>query len=107
MNPSAIDSVQMTHDSLPTVAATAPIENSTSGGTPLATQKAPVQSMPRSRPAAGAGTGAAASCVAALIEDSCQNKRRSSSAISKMSPTMPYLATLKIDASASLLTATM
>jgi len=32
------------------VAATAPIENSTSGGTPLATQKAPVQSMPRSRP---------------------------------------------------------
>src|SRR5277367_6823818 len=51
MNPKAIDALQITHDSLPTVAATAPMENNTSGGTPLATQKAPVQSMPRSRPA--------------------------------------------------------
>src|ERR1700730_6176225 len=51
MNPMAMDSVQMTQDSLPTVAATAPMENSTSGGTPLATQNAPVQSMPRSSPA--------------------------------------------------------
>src|ERR1700682_3134662 len=50
MNPIAMDAVQMTQDSLPTVAATAPMENSTKGGTPLATQKAPVQSMPRSRP---------------------------------------------------------
>src|SRR5258706_16460917 len=50
MNPSAIDTVQITHDSLPTVAATAPIENNTRGGTPLATQNAPVQSMPRSSP---------------------------------------------------------
>src|ERR1700730_9425409 len=31
------------------MAATAPMEKSTSGGTPLATQKAPVQSMPRVR----------------------------------------------------------
>src|ERR1700693_5049281 len=52
MKPIAIDAIQMTQDSLPTVAATAPMENSTKGGTPLATQKAPVQSMPRSRPAA-------------------------------------------------------
>ena len=51
MKPIAIDAVQMIQDSLPTVAATAPMENSTKGGTPLATQKAPVQSMPRSRPA--------------------------------------------------------
>jgi len=36
----------MIQDSLPTVAATAPIEKSTKGGTPLATQKAPVQSIP-------------------------------------------------------------
>src|ERR1700691_2129031 len=48
MKPKAIDALQMTHDSLPTIAATAPIENNTSGGTPLATQKAPVQSMRRS-----------------------------------------------------------
>src|ERR1700731_586519 len=51
MKPIAIEAIQMTQDSLPTVAATAPMENSTKGGTPLATQKAPVQSMPRSRPA--------------------------------------------------------
>src|ERR1700678_3670484 len=50
MKPMAIDAIQMTQESLPTVAATAPMENSTRGGTPLATQKAPVQSMPRSRP---------------------------------------------------------
>jgi len=36
MKPIAIDAVQMIHESLPTVAATAPIENSTKGGTPLA-----------------------------------------------------------------------
>src|SRR5215472_2414973 len=52
MKPSAIDATQTSHDSLPTVAATAPIENRTNGGTPLATQNAPVQSMPRSRPGA-------------------------------------------------------
>src|ERR1700728_4610306 len=67
MKPKAIDALQMTHDSLPTVAATAPIENNTSGGTPLATQKAPVQSMPRSRPAVWAGTDAVASCTVELI----------------------------------------
>src|SRR5580704_12700071 len=50
MKPIAIETVQMTQDNLPTVAATAPMENSTRGGTPLATQNAPVQSMPRSRP---------------------------------------------------------
>ncbi len=43
-----MEAVQTIQDRLPTMAATAPIENSTSGGTPLATQKAPVQSMPRS-----------------------------------------------------------
>src|SRR6202162_4104104 len=51
MKPIAIDAIQMTQDRLPPGAATAPRENSTKGGTPLATQKAPVQSMPRSRPA--------------------------------------------------------
>ncbi len=50
MKPSAIDAIQISHESFPTVAATAPIENNTSGGTPLATQNAPVQSMSRSRP---------------------------------------------------------
>ena len=34
MNPRPIDAAQITQDSLPTVAATAPIENSTNGGTP-------------------------------------------------------------------------
>src|ERR1700758_1315845 len=50
MKPSPIETIHTTHEGRPTVAATAPMENSTSGGTPLATQKAPVQSMPRSRP---------------------------------------------------------
>jgi hypothetical protein len=45
-----METIHTTHEGLPTVAATAPIEKSTSGGTPLATQNAPVQSMPRSRP---------------------------------------------------------
>src|SRR3979490_1593527 len=43
-----METIHTTQDGLPTVAATAPMENSTSGGTPLATQNAPVQSMPRS-----------------------------------------------------------
>ncbi len=68
MKPSPIDRVQTIHDSLPTVAATAPIENSTRGGTPLATQKAPVQSMPRSRPLAPALSTAAS--PAALVTNS-------------------------------------
>src|SRR5580693_7895664 len=51
MKPIAIDAAQTIHESLPTVAATAPMENRTRGGTPLATQNAPVQSIPRSRPA--------------------------------------------------------
>src|SRR6516165_547876 len=50
MKPRPIDTIHTTREGLPTVAATAPMENSTSGGTPLATQKAPVQSMPRSSP---------------------------------------------------------
>src|SRR5215475_11495248 len=50
MKPRPIETIQTTHEGLPTVAATAPMEKSTSGGTPLATQNAPVQSMPRSRP---------------------------------------------------------
>ena len=67
MKPIAIDAIQMTQESLPTVAATAPMENSTSGGTPLATQNAPVQSMPRSSPGLFAAPAAAASSAAALI----------------------------------------
>src|SRR6267142_4743095 len=66
MNPSAIDTVQITHDSLPTVAATAPIENNTRGGTPLATQNAPVQSMPRSSPVALTVTTSAVSSAVML-----------------------------------------
>src|ERR1700722_2534337 len=66
MNPKAIDAAQTTHDILPTVAATAPIENSTSGGTPLATQNAPVQSMPRSSPVALTGTTPAVSSAVML-----------------------------------------
>src|SRR5262249_57882079 len=41
--------VQTSQDALPTVAAIPPIENSTSAGTPLATQNAPVQSIFRCR----------------------------------------------------------
>src|SRR5277367_1476791 len=68
MNPMAIDAVQTIQDSLPTVAATAPMENSTRGGTPLATQKAPVQSMPRSRPALLApASGAATSAIEFMV----------------------------------------
>src|SRR5271170_5021313 len=66
MNPRAIDAVQMIHDSLPTVAATAPIENSTNGGTPLATQNAPVQSIPRWSPSALATLSLTAPFTAAL-----------------------------------------
>jgi len=67
MKPSAIETVQTNHDSLPTVAATAPIENSTSGGTPLATQNAPVQSMPRSRPCIGSAPASTAASAGALM----------------------------------------
>src|SRR5580692_5946759 len=72
MNPKPIDSAQTSHESLPTVAATAPIENSTSGGTPLATQNAPVQSMPRSSPATG-GAGATTVSSAAMFMRFAQN----------------------------------
>src|SRR5882757_5023500 len=61
MKPIAIEAANTIHVGLPTVAATAPIENRTSGGTPLATQRAPVQSMPRFRPADAAGSAAAVS----------------------------------------------
>src|ERR1700676_1463647 len=68
MNPMMIEAVQTIHDRLPTIAATAPIENNTSGGTPLATQNAPVQSMPRSscpdaRPFSPATAGALSAAV--------------------------------------------
>src|ERR1700733_2371623 len=69
MNPRAIDTVQMIHESLPTVAATAPIENSTNGGTPLATQNAPVQSIPRWSPSALATRSPTAPFTAALMPD--------------------------------------
>ncbi len=73
MKPMTMEAVQMTQDSLPTVAATAPIENSTRGGTPLATQKAPVQSMPRSRPLAPVSS-AAVSAVA-LTDEPLEHSR--------------------------------
>src|SRR6476469_9453786 len=50
MKPKMIEIVQTSQDALPTVAAIPPIENSTSAGTPLATQNAPVQSIFRCRP---------------------------------------------------------
>ena len=43
MKPKQIEIAQMIHDGLPTVAAIEPTENSTSAGTPLATQNAPAQ----------------------------------------------------------------
>ncbi len=67
MKPITIEAIQMTQDSLPTVAATAPMENSTNGGTPLATQKAPVQSIPRSRPALFAAASPMAASAVELI----------------------------------------
>src|SRR4029079_6628054 len=50
MKPKMMEIVQTSHDALPTVAAMPPIEKSTSAGTPLATQNAPVQSIFRCRP---------------------------------------------------------
>src|SRR6478672_10585515 len=50
MKPKMMEIVQTSQDALPTVAAIPPIENSTSTGTPLATQNAPVQSIFRCRP---------------------------------------------------------
>ena len=67
MKPIAIDRIQMTQESFPTVAATPPMEKSTSGGTPLATQKAPVQSIPRSSPALFAADSAAAASTVTFI----------------------------------------
>src|SRR5579863_4763135 len=67
MKPMAIDAIQMTQDSLPTVAATAPMEKRTRGGTPLATQKAPVQSIPRSSPALLAPASTLTTSAAELI----------------------------------------
>src|SRR3981189_907295 len=67
MKPIAIDAIQMTQDSLPTVAATAPMENRTKGGTPLATQNAPVQSMPRSKPALLAAASTIATSAVELM----------------------------------------
>src|ERR1700676_4912199 len=75
MKPIAIEAIQMTQDSLPTVAATAPIENSTKGGTPLATQNAPVQSMPRSRPALLAAVSTTATSAVELISSPCAARR--------------------------------
>src|ERR1700730_12079083 len=76
MKPMAMDAIQMTQDSLPTVAATAPMENSTKGGTPLATQKAPVQSMPRSKPALLAAVSTmAASAVELILCTPCRVQR--------------------------------
>jgi hypothetical protein len=76
MNPRPIEAAHITQESLPTVAATAPIENSTSGGTPLATQNAPVQSMPRCRPATVAGSVAIASSAAALTSLTADREKR-------------------------------
>src|SRR6476619_6766099 len=54
MKPKMMEIVQTSADALPTVAAIPPIENSTSAGTPLATQNAPVQSIFRCRPSSAA-----------------------------------------------------
>src|SRR6476659_10988606 len=63
--------VQTSQDALPTVAAIPPIENSTSTGTPLATQNAPVQSIFRWRPCAApsalSGTAPASSAVIDIL----------------------------------------
>src|SRR5258708_11002610 len=107
MKPIAIDAAQMTHESFPTVAATAPMENKTSGGTPLATQNAPVQSMPRSRPALLTLGPAAPSAVTlklgALREAPATHQKlpHHCSAISKQFPTAPEFATAKIPPSPS------
>ncbi|WP_379073286.1 hypothetical protein ACFJIU_02270 [Mesorhizobium sp. UC74_2] len=49
MKPIRMDTVQMAKAMLPPTPAMPPIENSTRGGTPLATQNAPRQSMVRCR----------------------------------------------------------
>src|ERR1700739_810489 len=108
MNPNPIEIVHTSHEGRPTVAATAPTENSTSAGTPLATQKAPVQSILRcSVPAGVRCAGAAAELVnvpvSCIVHTNCF---LNSSAISHMSPTITYLGTLKIEGFESVFTAT-
>src|SRR6202000_1093617 len=75
MKPMAIEATHTAQDSLPTVAATAPIENSTSGGTPLATQNAPVQSMPRSSPLAALSPSTVVAVVLTCPAFSCASHR--------------------------------
>src|SRR5207302_5722900 len=88
MNPKAMEAVHTSHEALPTMAATAPMENSTSGGTPLATQKAPVQSMPRVRaPAAPlAPVGVAGTLSAAVLTVSSPVVRPMSSSRQRRRP---------------------
>src|ERR1700754_235194 len=58
ISPNVTETVHTATDGVPTVAAIEPIENSTSAGTPLAIQNAPVQLMVRWRPgSAGVVTG--------------------------------------------------
>src|SRR4051812_20093093 len=67
MKPKMIEIVQTSHDALPTVAAMPPIENSTSAGTPLATQNAPVQSIFRCRPSSAASAPAIPFAAVAVL----------------------------------------
>ncbi|MOA55174.1 hypothetical protein D3C78_1789190 [compost metagenome] len=72
MKPNTIDTIQTIQAGLPTVAAMAPIENSTRAGTPLATQKAPRQSILRCRlPTEPAACGTASNVVASIFVFPC------------------------------------
>ncbi|MNE71743.1 hypothetical protein D3C80_1676420 [compost metagenome] len=75
MKPNRIDTIQTIQAGLPTVAAIAPIENSTRAGTPLATQNAPRQSILRCRlPTELAACGTASNVVASILVFPCLKK---------------------------------
>src|SRR5207253_9656848 len=80
MKPNRIEMIQTIHAGLPTVGAIAPMENSTSAGTPLATQNAPLQSILRCRlPTVWPACGTVSNVVASISVIPCQKNCRGQS----------------------------
>src|SRR5271155_339304 len=67
MRPNRIETIQTIQEGPPTLAPMEPIENSTSAGTPLAIQKAPVQLIRRCKPLSAAGAAIAGTFSATAI----------------------------------------
>src|ERR1700676_2832410 len=77
MKPMIIDSAQTAKVSAPTLPATPPIENSTSAGTPLATQKAPFQSIARCSVPDSSDVSAIPAAVISIPQPSSQSPEKS------------------------------